>query len=445
MKKTTSLAQRIEIGERSNQGEREQAIATVMGLSLTTVRQWRRQWQAAGRAGLKSPMGRPASGVLGTWPEELKEAVRQMRRENPGWGPETVRVELALRNEFQRIPCRSRLADFLAAEGLTRPYERHRELPQPAVDGPTRAHEEWEMDAQGMLEVAGVGKVSLINVCDVFTSLKIDSYPCMHKRKPSTSDYQLVLRRAFVRFGLPERFALDHDSVYYDNTSASPYPTQFHLWAIALGIAITFGRKGRPTDQATVERTHQIMTQQALKSTGLADEVALQAKLKNRLEFLAHHYPSRSLAGQPPLVAFPEAVHSGRPYRPEWELELLRLQRVYDYLAQGRWFRQVSQQGQFSLGSFRYGVGLALANQSLEITFDPMTCEFVCLSEDAATTIRLAAQGLTKQHLMGEVAPLFADASYQLALPFSLDTWRQLQTLSPLEGRNFIGLSVVEL
>lgn len=38
-------------------------------------------------------------------------------------------------------------------------------------------------------------------------------------------DYQLVLRRVFLKYGLPLRLALDHDSVYYDSTSPSPYPS----------------------------------------------------------------------------------------------------------------------------------------------------------------------------------------------------------------------------
>lgn len=41
---------------------------------------------------------------------------------------------------------------------------------------------------------------------------------------------------------------------------------------------------------------------------------------------------------------------------------MLDMQRVYDYLAQERWFRRTSSQGQFSLGTHRYGVGKNLAD-----------------------------------------------------------------------------------
>jgi len=433
----TTLEQRVAIGERADRGQTDPQIAAAMSLRVGTVRKWRRKWQSGGRRALASRMGRPATGVLSHAPLEVRQALRQLRLEHPGWGPLTLCLELQAAERFPArgvVPSRSRVAAFLKQEKLTRKYERHSELPQPQVNAPQRPHQEWEMDAKGVMVVQPAGKVSLINICDVFSTLKVDSYPCMHRQKPSALDYQLVLRRAFLKFGLPERFGLDHDSVYYDNTSASPYPTPLHLWLLALGIEVTFGRKGRPTDQATVERSHQTLTQQALAGQQLADSGAIQTALDERLDFLANRFPSRSVGRQPPLVAHPAAVHSGRPYRPEWEPDLLDMPRVHRYLAQGRWFRQVSKQGQFSLGAYCYGIGVAFANQMVEITFDPNTQEFLCQSEDAQQTIRIQAKGLSKIDLMGELGPIVALPAYQLALPFSITEWRQMELCANLTG-----------
>jgi len=432
----TTLDERIEIGERSDAGQTDPEISAAMGRSVWTVRKWRRRHQREGRPGLASRVGRPHTSALGSFSPELREVIRQMRQAHPGWGPQTIRTELEVDRPFaaQALPSRSRIAAFLKQEGLTRRYERHSDLPQPRTEVPRQAHEEWEMDAKGALMVGEAGLVSLINICDVFSTLKAESYPCVGVSKPTAFDYQLALRRAFLRHGLPQWVALDHDSVFYDNTSPSPYPTPLHLWLIALGVEVTFGRKGCPTDQAIVERAHQTLTQQALLGQALADQPAIQAALDDRRDFLNTRFPSRSLGHRPPLVAYPEALHSGRPYRPEWERELLEMQWVYAYLAQGRWFRRVSAQGQFSLGNHRYGVGKALANQMLEITFDPETQTFVCRSEDASQTIRLPAQGLSQADLMGELEPPVTLPVYQLALPFSLPTWRQMQLYNDLTG-----------
>lgn len=432
----TTIEERIDISERAAANQTDREIAAVTGWKVWTVRKWRRKAQREGRPGLASRLGRLPTGALGHFPSDIREAIRQMRQAHPGWGPLTILKELEGDERFRgrKLPSRSRIAAFLKQEEFTRPYERHSELPQPQGGAPQRPHEEWEMDAQGVVEVPDLGSVSLINIGDVFSRLKVDSFPCLETSKPNTSDYQLVLRRAFVRYGLPERLSLDHDSVFYDNTCPSPYPTNLHLWSIALGVEVCFSRKGCPTDHAVIERTHQTVTQQAIDGQTFADDAALQQALDDRLDFLNCHFPTRSLGGQPPLVAYPEAQHSGRPYRLEWEEAVLDLQRVYDYLGQGRWFRRVSSQGQFSLGAHRYGVGKTFADQILEITFDPETQEFVCLSEDGRQKIRLPARGPTKAELMGGLAPLIALPFYQLALPFSRTTWHEMMLCNELTG-----------
>ena len=188
---------------------------------------------------------------------------------------------------------------------------------------------------------------------------------------------------------------------------------------------------------SVIERTHQTVAQQAILGQTFTDGPALQQSLSDRLDFLNGRFPSRAWGGQPPLMACPDAPHSGRPYRLEWEDEMLDLQQVYDYLAQGRWFRRTSSQGQFSLGAYRYNVGMSRSNQTLEITFDPQTRELIGLPQDGSRKIRLAVQGLTKAELMGELNPLTTLPVYQLALPFSRSTWREIMLCNDLTGTTF--------
>jgi len=432
----TTLEERIEIGERWEAGQTDPEIAVAMECSVWTVRKWRRKYQQEGRSGLSSRLGRPATGALGQFSLEIRDAVREMRDSNSGWGALTIQVELESDRRFtgMKLPSRPRIAAFLKQEDLTRKYERHSELSQPQAVEPERAHEEWEVDAKGVIKVPDLGSVSIININDLFSRLKIDSFPCLNTSHPNTRDYQLVFRRAFLNYGLPERVSLDHDSVFYDNASASPYPMLLHLWLIALDVGVCFIKQKPPAAHSVIERAHQTITQQAITGQIFIDGSALQVSLDERLDFLNSRFPSRSLDGRAPLAAHPEAQHSGRPYRPEWEEDMLDMQRVYNYLAQGRWFRRTSTQGQFSLGTHRYNAGKDLSNQTLEITFDAQTCEFKCLSENGSQEIRLAAQGLTKADLMGELGPLIALPAYQLALPFSRTAWREMMLCDSLTG-----------
>jgi transposase InsO family protein len=163
-----------------------------------------------------------------------------------------------------------------------------------------------------------------------------------------------MLRRAFLTTGLPRRITFDHGTVFYDNTSPSPFPTRLHLWLLALGIDVCFTRKRCPTDHAKIERTHQTMTLQALLGQHWQDPAALWAGLDARRAMLNQHIPSGVLQGQAPLQAYPEAAHSGRSYRPEWEDEMLDLARVFAYLATCRWFRRIRANGRLDLGGYDY-------------------------------------------------------------------------------------------
>jgi transposase len=434
--KTTSLVERIEIGERSQAGQSDMQIAQAMGRPLSTVKKWRRRYEREGRSGMSSCMGRPARGALGQFSAEMRETILTMRKSCPGWGALTLRLELAkdMRFEDQPLPSRSRIAAYLKQEKQVRKYERHEDLPEPKALPVEHPHQEWELDAQGQTLVAGIGKVSFINLLDVFSHLSIDSQACLHSSHPNTLDYQLVLRRGFARYGLPELISLDHDSVFYDNHSASPFPTPIHLWLIALGVQVRFIHKKPPLEHARIERHHQTVSNQAITGQTFANDDHLQDNLQGRIVFLNQEYPSQALQGQPPLKAYPQAVHSGRPYHPEWEREALDMQRVYDYLAKGRWFRLTSTVGMFSLGAQAYNSSTRFANQTLEITFDAHTCEFIYLPETSDTPFRLPAKGLTQEALMGELFPLMAFPNYQLALPFSPQAWREMSLCQVLSG-----------
>jgi transposase len=116
----TDLAERVEIGERWKSGQKDQQIAIEMQRPIATIRKWRRRVQHQGRAGLSSRMGRPASGVLGQYPDEIVHEISKMRRKHPGWGPLTILTEMRKADQFagKKLPSRSRLAAYLKQEGF---------------------------------------------------------------------------------------------------------------------------------------------------------------------------------------------------------------------------------------------------------------------------------------------------------------------------------------
>ena len=63
----------------------------------------------------------------------------------------------------------------------------------------------------------------------------------------------------------------------------------------------------------------------------------------------------------------------------------------------------------------------------MAIGFDPDAMVLICQPEGCEDTLQMPIQGITKAELMGELAALQALPVYQLALPFSLTAWRQLE------------------
>lgn len=428
--RVTSFEERVRIGKLSRKSLTDRQIAMQLGLSIYTVRKWRRR-QKQGKEGLVSQMGRPICGALSTFPKDLLALLGMWRKQHPGWGPKTLRTELALDERFvgKRLPSRSSIARWLKENRWVRLYEKHTELPCEAKLPSVQAcHEEWEMDANGYQRVSGLGLVSLIDINDTFSRVRLLSHPCWlgHRhiqRFPSTEDYQQALRLAFCQWGLPDRLATDHDRIFYDETSKSPFPTRFHLWLMALGIQLSFGRLRVPEDQAITERSHQIWDHQVLEGSHFETLEQLRLALNQRQIFLNETFPCASLHDQPPLVAHPQARIPRRPYRPEYETELMDLQCIYDYLHQGQWFRKISAVGTISIGGHIYHLGYDWRpDHHVEVTFEPSDISFVCRTASGKEK-RFPAAGLSKADFISELLP-FQLPSFQMALPFSWNEWR---------------------
>jgi len=434
----TTLQDRITIVDLSQAGQSDRKISDQVGWKLPTVRKWRRRGQRQGRLGLQSQMGRPFKGASSSYPPSIGETLKTWRQAHPGWGPKTLCTEL---EQFsltsQLLPSRATVGRWLKEQGFTRRYDRHQELPQTSSVSIRSSHEEWEMDARGYQKVAGVGVVALINLTDSFSRAKLISYPCWlgekrASRHPLTADYQLVLRLAFSQWGLPDRLGVDRGSVFHDNTSKSPFPTQLHLWLLSLGVSLSFGRPNCPKDQAIAERSHQTWYHQVLEGQEFKGWEALLNSLQKRQDFLNYHLPCASLGEIPPLVAHPEARTPRRPYRPEWEADSLDIGRVCGYLSQGRWFRKGSNVGTVSLGGEVYVLGRTWARDEVEITFDSTDRHLLFRAQDGDRTKRLPIRGITPTDLMGEMGPLAHLNQFQLALPFSWDEWRVIRLCESL-------------
>ena len=433
MGRYTSVEERLQIITLSEAGQTAQEIAEKIGWSRSTVRKWRQRYKNKGRSGFVTKMGRPKRGALSSYPKGISEMIQAMRQAYPGRGPITIYTELQEKADINKVPAPASIGRYLKEQGLSRSYQRNSELPDTDKPIATRPHQLWTMDASGPTTVPEIGLVALINISDCVSRLRAMSYPVIAGKKrithhPDTADYQSALRLTFMDNGLPECIQVDRATVFHDNHAKSPFPTRFHLWLIALGIELCLSRPRMPTDQAIVERSHQLWDQQCLQGQTFASWDELFRSLRERRNFINKHLPCASLDNKPALVVFPEAAHSGRLYRPEYEQELLDFSRIWQYLAKGQWFRLVSKVGNFSIGGHQYYLDHTLAGQQIELSFDPEICAFACHNDAGEFIDHSPIQGISLDHLMGDLPANLP--TFQLHLPFD---WRSFQVLRLFE------------
>ena len=89
--------------------------------------------------------------------------------------------------------------------------------------------------------------------------------------------------------------------------------------------------------------------------------------------------------------------------------------------------------GSFVL-SMTHSVTLLIAQRGVAIRFDSDGMTLFCQPEGNEEIIQVPIQGGTYAELIGELAALQALPMYQLALPFSLAAWRQLEYAHHLTG-----------
>lgn len=361
---------------------------------------------------------------MSTYAESVRDLVKRIRGQQPGYGSDSILAELEHRYGYSQeaLPGRSTLAAFLKQEKLVRSYEPHSDLPIKACQEPEAAHDLWQLDGRGNEQVSGIGTIALLDIKDVKSGVYINCLPARIKSRtghPNSSDYQLAMRLAFMRHGLPGCLQVDHASVFHENTTKSPFPTRFHLWLVALGIDLCFSRVNRPTDQGKVEKAHQTLYDQVLKTTTpYKNWEQLYGKCQERCYYLNHYINSRACGNQPPVKACPQAEHSGRYYHPAREAVDLKMDRIYQYLAQGKWFRTVAGNNTIALGGQIYYIPQARPKDQLKITFCAHAKQFLFRDAKELLLAALPVKGLDQPYLMGQIGSIYHTPALQLPIPF---------------------------
>lgn len=307
------------------------------------------------RESLESKLGRPIKGALSTYSKKIRTQISKFRKTHEGWGAACILVELELEKGFAKdeLPSVDTVNRYLKEKGFIKSKIPSGKFPVEKCKTKIKhAHDLWEMDAEGAVYVKGLGYISNINIKDSKSKIHCIAFPVHVKgqmSQPKTESYLWALRLAFEEWGLPKAIQVDRDSVFIDNTSRSPFPSQVYLWLLGLGVKLCFIDVPPPQKQAMVERSHQTLNRQTIKGQSYECWKKLFQFTNKRRKRLNENLPNRSLGGQPPLIVNPKAAHSGRFYSHEQESQLFEMNRVNKLLAKCCWYRKLTKVKTISL------------------------------------------------------------------------------------------------
>lgn len=378
---------------RWQRGQSIREIAEALALRPRTVRHLLQRWRAENLPTLEPAYQR--CGQPHPWPRrETFEAALRLRREHPSWGAGYIRVQLRQRWPRRRLPSTRTLQRWFARAGLG---------PAPAGIKPAsqqlraqQAHEVWQVDAVERLRLRDGSYASWLRVTDEFTGaiLFTKVFPIGYFREVGGPAVQAQLRKAFRRWGRPQCLRVDNGSPW---GSRGDLPSPLALWLIGLGLRIIWNPPRSPRKNAVVERT-QGVSQRWVEPQTCANARDLQKRLEHADRVQRELYPS--VQGRSRLASYPQLARAPRRYTARWEKKHWSLRAVLEYLSDYALPRQVNQNGQVWIYECGHWVGRRWAGQTIYVTVDPQTQEWVYQDHHGGVLRRQAASDLTRQRVI---------------------------------------------
>jgi hypothetical protein len=251
------------------------------------------------------------------------------------------------------------------------------------------------MDASELIPLRHGTRVSWLRVTDEFSGavLQTTVFAQAHFSQVPGGVVQKQLGRAFSSWGRPERFRVDNGTPW---GSAGDLPTDLALWLIGTHVDVIWIPPRRPDKNGVVERSQGVGKRWA-EPSACATPAELQRRLNEMDRIQREEYPSiRHLSRQ---AAYPELIHSRRPFDAEWEKNHWSLARVVEHLSGYVVGRRVDQAGLASIYNRGYYVGKHHHGKAIQVFLDPTTMSWIFADKDGRELRTHAAEQITAERI----------------------------------------------
>ena len=225
------------------------------GISRKTGYKILGRWQQERVAGLpdrsRAPL-RHANQIA----EEIGQAVLELRRAHPRWGPRKLRRWLQTHVAATRWPASSTIGAMLAREGLAHAQRRRRQAPpftQPFAAAQT-ANQVWCMDFKGWFRTQDGERIDPLTISDACSRYLLR---CQAVNHCTTAAVQAICEAAFREYGLPWAVRSDNGPPFAACGVAGL--SRLSVWWIKLGIVPERIAAGHPEQNGRHERMHRTL------------------------------------------------------------------------------------------------------------------------------------------------------------------------------------------
>ena len=279
-------------------------VAERYGVSRQSVHTWLLRYRQEGIAGLED---RSHQVHYHPWriPAEVEEAICELRRAHPKWGPRRLVFEVERRGHGRVT--RSTVYRTLVRNGLVEPKSRRRRRKDYRRWERAVAMELWQLDVTASAFLTNAAEVKIVTGVDDHSRFCVIAKAV---RRATARPVCLAFVEAMRVYGVPEEVLTDNGKVFTGRFHKPGVPVEVLFDKICRenGITHRLTKIHSPTTTGKIERLHQTLQRELLDVHGPFESIeALQAALDAWREEYNTDRPHQSLGMAFPACRFTPA------------------------------------------------------------------------------------------------------------------------------------------
>src|SRR5215470_15047408 len=236
-------------------------LSRIYGISRQTAYTLLKRRDQEGAAGLVDRSRAPHRHPNQT-PAWMEEAIVEVRRKHPRWGPQKLLWCLEQDQGEVTWPAASTVGELLRREGLVIPRRKRRRTPpytQPFVSA-YGANRVWCMDFKGHFRTGNGERIDPFTVSDALSRYLLR---CQAVDRAKTEQVRSVLEAAFREYGMPESMRSDNGAPFA--TRALAGLSRLSVYLMKLGIVPERIQAGHPEQNGRHERLHRTLEEETAR------------------------------------------------------------------------------------------------------------------------------------------------------------------------------------